>query len=62
MYEKQKRPLIGKAVPVRWVEIYVAEEAATVESTFKTYFGGSFDQVMSQLRALPKFTEMEARE
>jgi len=64
VYPKQKHSLIGlgKPVPVRWVEIYVAEQAAMVEGTFKTYFGGSFNDTMSQLRALPKFAEMEARE
>lgn len=61
VYPKQKRSLLGlgKPVEVRWIEIYVAEEAATVESTFKTYFGGSFDELMSQLRKLPAFAEME---
>ena len=52
---------LGRPKPVRWVEIYVAEEAGTVEKTFRTFFGGNTEALLSELRALPKFDEMEAR-
>jgi hypothetical protein len=52
---------LGRPKPVRWVEIYVAEEAGTVEKTFRTFFGGNTETLLSELRALPKFDEMEAR-
>ena len=52
---------LGRPKPVRWVEIYVAEEAGTVEKTFRTFFGGSTETLLTELRALPKFDEMEAR-
>lgn len=51
---------LGRPKPVRWVEIYVAEEAGTVEKTFRTFFGGNTEALLRELRALPKFDEMEA--
>jgi hypothetical protein len=63
VHTRQKPGMFGLGRPksVRWVEIYVAEEAGTVEKTFRTFFGGNTEALLAQLRALPKFDEMEAR-
>jgi hypothetical protein len=52
---------LGRPKPVRWLEIYVAETASTVEGTFRTFFAGKHDELLKELRALPKFDEMESR-
>jgi len=59
---KEKPTLFGFGRPksVRWVEIYVAEAPRTVEETFRTFFTGRNEELLNQLRALPKFDEMEA--
>jgi hypothetical protein len=63
VYPKETKSFLGlcKAKTVRWVEIYVAEQASTVEKTFKTFFEGKHDQLMNQLKQLEKFDEMEAK-
>lgn len=63
VHTREKRGFLGlgSPKPVRWVEIYVAEEAGTVEKTFRTFFAGNTEALLSELRALPKFDEMEAR-
>jgi hypothetical protein len=63
VYAKDKPALFGFGKPktVRWVEIYVAEAPGTVEETFRTFFAGKQEELLRQLRALPKFDEMEAK-
>jgi hypothetical protein len=46
---------------VRWMEIYVAPDSATVERIYQLYFGSSLENVTSELRKLQKFSEEEAR-
>lgn len=63
VYPKEKPALFGFGKPetVRWLEIYVAETPGTVEETFRTFFAGRHEELLRQLRALPKFDEMEAK-
>jgi hypothetical protein len=63
VHPKEKPTLFGLGRPktVRWVEIYVAETPSAVEDTFRTFFAGRHDELLGQLRALPKFDEMEAK-
>jgi hypothetical protein len=63
IYPKEKRGLFGFGTPkpIRWLEIFVAEDAKTVEDTFRTFFSGNDEQLLGQLRLLPKFAEMEAK-
>jgi hypothetical protein len=63
VYSKEAKSFLGlgKAKTVRWVEIYVAEQATMVEKTFKTFFDGKHEELMNQLRQLEKFDEMEAK-
>lgn len=63
VYLKETKSFLGFGKPKskRWVEIYVAEKASTVEGTFKTFFDGKHEQLMNQLRQLEKFDEMEAK-
>jgi hypothetical protein len=63
IYPKEKPALFGLGKPktVRWLEIYVAETPSTVEDTFRTFFTGKHDDLLRQVRALPRFGEMEAK-
>jgi hypothetical protein len=62
VYLKQKRPLFGLGRPtdVRWVEIYVAEKPEVVEGLFRVFFSETPESVISELKDLPMFAEMEA--
>ena len=63
VYSKEKPALFGfgKPKPVRWLEIYVAETGRTVEETSRTFFADKHDELLNQLRVLPKFDEMESK-
>ena len=63
VYTKERRGFLGlgKPKPVRWVEIYIAQDAAIVEKEFKVFFLGQDKQLFDQLHQLPKFDEMEAK-
>jgi hypothetical protein len=62
-YPIEKRGFFGLGGPkqIRWVKIYVAEMAKTVEDVFHKFFSGEHDQLMRQLESLPPFAEMEAQ-
>ncbi|HWA38980.1 MAG TPA: hypothetical protein VG873_14070 [Burkholderiales bacterium] len=62
VYPKEKPTLfgLGPTKRVRWVEMYVAETENAVEESSRTFFSSRHDQLMKELRGLPKFDEMEA--
>ena len=63
VYPKEVKSFLGlgKTKKIRWVEIFVAEEARTVEDTFSTFFEGQHSLLLKKLSELPKFDEMEAQ-
>lgn len=63
VYEKEVRSMFGLGKPrnVRWLEMFIAEEASTVEQLFLVFFDGNPSGLMNELSKLPKFSEMEAQ-
>lgn len=63
VYAKERRGFLGlgKSKPVRWVEIYIAQDKSIVEKAFKVFFSGQDKELFHQLHQLPKFDAMEAK-
>lgn len=63
IFPKEVKTLFGfgKSKTIRWLEMFIALDGSTVESTFEIFFEGNIDKLKQELSELQKFGEMEAQ-
>jgi hypothetical protein len=63
VYQKTVKGLFGLGKPKekKWVEIYLTSDSEVVKNCFKSFFNRKTDELISKLKTLELFDEMEAQ-
>ena len=63
IYPKEKKKLfgVGRARTIKWLEIYLTEEALLVKDCFKFFFERKYDNLETIISQLEQYEQMEAK-